>query len=313
MSRTAAHPAGPRHADGQSDGHGSSAPVDVNVIDPQIWPSSAARVDGVLHLGGLSVTALAAEHATPSLFLDEGDLRERAHAYASADVDAYYAGKAFLCTAVARWIDEEGLGLDVCTGGELAIALAADFPPARISLHGNNKSRAELQRAVDARVGHIIVDSFDEIDRLAVIAASAGVRQRVLVRVTVGVEAHTHEFIATAHEDQKFGFSLGSGDAAEAVRRVLALPSLELVGLHSHIGSQIFDTAGFEVAARRVVGLLAGLRDEHGIDLPELDLGGGLGIAYTPGDDPADLHEFAASLRTIVAYECGRQNLPVPR
>ncbi|HEY0359922.1 MAG TPA: diaminopimelate decarboxylase, partial [Mycobacteriales bacterium] len=178
---------------------------------------------------------------------------------------------------------------------------------------GNNKSTVELRRAVECGVGRVVLDSFAEIVRLADIAAEAGVRQKVLVRTTVGVEAHTHEFIATAHEDQKFGFSLGSGDAAEAVRRVLALPSLELVGLHSHIGSQIFDTAGFEVAARRVVGLLAGLRDEHGSDLPELDLGGGLGIAYTAGDDPADLHEFAASLRTIVAYECGRQGLPVPR
>src|SRR5206468_11812256 len=162
--------------------------------------------------------------------------------------------------------------------------LAADFPPARIALHGNNKSVQELTRAVEAGVGHVIVDSFDEIHRLTAVAATAGVRQQVYVRVTVGVEAHTHEFIATAHEDQKFGFSIASGAALEAARRVLMLPSLELVGLHSHIGSQIFDTAAFEVAAHRVVELLGTIRDVLGVTLPELDLGGGIGIAYVSDD-----------------------------
>ena len=175
-------------------------------------------------VGGVAVTDLVAEHGTPALFLDEDDLRSRARAYAQAfdGVDVYYAGKAFLCTTVARWIAEEGLGLDVCTGGELAVALAAGFPAERIALHGNNKSHAELQRAVNAGVGHVIVDSFDEIERLAAIAQDG---QRVLVRVTVGVEAHTHEFIATAHEDQKFGFSLRDGSAAKAVAAVLGAPT----------------------------------------------------------------------------------------
>jgi diaminopimelate decarboxylase len=280
-----------------------------------VWPRTAARVDGVLTVGGVDVRDLATEQGTPAFVLDEAEFRTRAREFrtAFAGADVYYAGKAFLCTGFARWIAEEGLNLDVCTGGELAVAVRAGFPPERLALHGNNKSVAELERAVEVGVGKVVLDSFAEIVRLAGVAEAAGVRQKVLIRTTVGVEAHTHEFIATAHEDQKFGFSLGSGDAAEAVRRVLTLPSLELVGLHSHIGSQIFDTAGFEVAAKRVVGLLAEIRDEHGVELPELDLGGGLGIAYTPDDDPADLHEFAASLRTIVAYECGRQDLPVPR
>ena len=313
MSRTAAHPAGPRHADGEFEAHGGSAPADVNVIDAAIWPSTAQRSAGVIEIGGRSVTDLVAEHGTPSLFLDECDLRERAHAYASADVEAYYAGKAFLCTAVARWIAHEGLGLDVCTAGELAVALAANFPPERISVHGNNKSIDELERAVAARVGHIIVDSFEEIERLASVAAQADVRQSVLVRVTVGVEAHTHEFIATAHEDQKFGFSLRDGAAAKAAAAVLGSNSLHLAGLHSHIGSQIFDTAGFEVAAHRVVELAGAIRDAHGVEVEEINLGGGLGIAYVSGDDPETPAQTIERLVAIVARECAALSLPRPR
>jgi diaminopimelate decarboxylase len=314
MSRNA-HPAGPRHGDVLPDPHPATAPLDANALDPAIWPTSARRVDGVLHLGGAPVTALADEHATPALFLDEDDLRARARAYMAAfqGVDVFYAGKAFLCTAVARWIEEEGLGLDVCTGGELAVALAAGFPAERIALHGNNKSVAELRRAVDAGVGRVIVDSFDEIARLADVAAAAGVRQRVLVRVTVGVEAHTHEFIATAHEDQKFGFSLRDGVAAQAVAAVLAAPSLELAGLHSHIGSQIFETSGFEVAAHRVVGLAATIRDVHGVQVDEINLGGGLGIAYVAGDDPESPKQTLERLSGIVELECAAVGLRAPR
>jgi diaminopimelate decarboxylase len=297
------------------DPHPSSAPADLNALDPAIWPVSARRVDGVLNLGGAPVTALVEEHGTPALFLDEDDVRSRARAYTAGfpGVDVYYAGKAFLCTAVAQWIDEEGLGLDVCTGGELAIAVAAGFPVERIAVHGNNKSVAELRRAVEARVGHIIVDSFDEISRLAEIASDVGVRQRVLVRVTVGVEAHTHEFIATAHEDQKFGFSLRDGSAARAVEAVLGAPSLDLAGLHSHIGSQIFETSGFEVAAHRVVGLAATIRDVHGLQVDELNLGGGLGIAYVPGDDPESPKQTLERLSGIVEVECAAVGLRPPR
>jgi diaminopimelate decarboxylase len=214
---------------------------------------------------------------------------------------------------VAGWIEQEGLSLDVSTGGELAIALRAGFPPERILLHGNNKSVDELTAALEAGVGRVVLDSDLEIARLAHTAERLGKRQAVYVRVTVGVEAHTHEFIATAHEDQKFGFSLASGAALEAARRVVMLPSLELVGLHSHIGSQIFDTAGFEVAAHRVVGLLATVRDALGITLPELDLGGGLGIAYTAADDPAEVMDVAKQLRQIVERECAVASLPLPR
>jgi diaminopimelate decarboxylase len=228
-------------------------------------------------------------------------------------MDVYYAGKAFLCRAVVRIIHEEGLYLDVCSGGELRTALAAGMPGERIGFHGNNKSVAELEWAVDAGVGRIILDSFHEIDRLTAIARERGVRPRVMVRVTVGVEAHTHEFIATAHEDQKFGFSLAGGAAAEAALRILDEDVLELRGLHSHIGSQIFDTSGFEVSARRVLALQAQIRDARRVDLPELDLGGGFGIAYTTQDDPAPPHELAKRLRKIVDGECEAFRLPVPR
>ncbi|MFF1870307.1 diaminopimelate decarboxylase [Kitasatospora herbaricolor] len=316
MSRSA-HPAGPRHGDVLPEGHYQAPPSDLNALDPNVWSRTVARgADGVVTVGGLDVRTLAAEHGTPAYLLDEDDFRARARAWRDAfgaGADVYYAGKAFLSKAIVRWLHEEGLNLDVCSQGELAVALAAGMPAERIALHGNNKSSDELEYAVKVGVGHIVVDSYQEIDRLAAIAAGQGVRQPVLIRITVGVEAHTHEFIATAHEDQKFGLSLSGGAAAEAVRQVLARPSLELRGIHSHIGSQIFDMAGFEVAARRVVGLLSEVRDEHGVELPEIDLGGGLGIAYTSEDDPREPAEIAAALAEIVRRECAAADLRAPR
>ncbi|MEV7025599.1 diaminopimelate decarboxylase [Kitasatospora sp. NPDC093558] len=316
MSRSA-HPAGPRHGDVLPEGHYQAPPADLNALDPKVWSRTVARdADGVATVAGIDVKTLAAEFGTPAYVMDEEDFRSRARAWRDAfgaDADVYYAGKAFLSKAIVRWLHEEGLNLDVCSAGELVVALAAGMPAERISLHGNNKSADELEHAVKAGVGHVVVDSYEEIERLAAIAARHGVRQPVLIRVTVGVEAHTHEFIATAHEDQKFGLSLTGGAAAEAVRRVLGHASLELRGIHSHIGSQIFDMAGFEVAARRVVGLLARIRDEHGVELPEIDLGGGLGIAYTSDDDPREPAEIAAALADIVRRECAAANLNAPR
>ncbi|GEB50509.1 MULTISPECIES: diaminopimelate decarboxylase [Streptomyces] len=328
MSRSA-HPAGPRHADVLPEGRypGSTAPpADLNSLDPQVWAQTVRRsADGAVSVGGLDVRALAEEFGTPAYILDEADFRARCRAWRSAfgeGADVYYAGKAFLSRAVVRWLHEEGLNLDVCSGGELATALDAGMPPERIALHGNNKSSEEIDRAVGAGVGRIVLDSFQEIARVAHAARRHGRRQPVQIRVTVGVEAHTHEFIATAHEDQKFGLALagsaahpeaGGGPAAEAVRRVLQLDDLELTGIHSHIGSQIFDMAGFEVSARRVVGLLTAVRDEHGVELPEIDLGGGLGIAYTAEDDPSAPHDIAKALRDIVTRECEAAGLAVPR
>lgn len=316
MSRSA-HPAGPRHADVLPEGHYSAPPTDLNALDPRVWARTVSRTpQGAVTIGGLDVRELAEEYGTPAYFLDETDFRARCRAWRDAfgpGADVFYAGKAFLSRAVVRWLYEEGLNLDVCSQGELSTALAAGMPPERIALHGNNKSTQELHRAIESGVGRIVLDSFQEIVRVAHIAAELGRRQPVQIRVTVGVEAHTHEFIATAHEDQKFGIALADGQAAEAVRRVLQLDSLELIGIHSHIGSQIFDTSGFEVAAHRVVELLRQVRDEHGVELPEIDLGGGLGIAYTPEDDPSEPQEIAKALGAIVTRECEGAGLAVPR
>ncbi|MFJ6572932.1 diaminopimelate decarboxylase [Streptomyces sp. NPDC091292] len=316
MSRSA-HPAGPRHGDVLPEGHYSAPPADLNALDPKVWAQTVRRgADGVVTVGGVPVTRLAEEFGTPAYFMDEQDFRARARAWRTAfgtGADVFYAGKAFLSRAVVRWLEEEGLNLDVCSGGELVTALGAGMPAERIAFHGNNKSSEEIERAVSSGVGRIVLDSFQEIVRVAHIAERLGKRQRVQIRVTVGVEAHTHEFIATAHEDQKFGIALAGGQAAEAVRRALKLDGLDVVGIHSHIGSQIFDMAGFEVAARRVVGLLARIRDEHGVELSEIDLGGGLGIAYTSDDDPRDPHEIAKALGEIVGRECEAAGLRTPR
>ncbi len=315
MSRVA-HPAGPRHGDVLPADHPPVPPDDLNALPAGIWPRRARRVDGVLTIGGADVRELAAEFGTPLYVCDEEDVRARCREYVDAfgpDARVFYAAKAFCCRAVLRWVHSEGLGVDVCTGGELEVALSAGVPPEQITLHGNNKTPEELSRAVAAGVGHIVTDSFEEIARLAYLADGAATRPNVLVRVTTGVEATTHEFMATAHDDQKFGFSLASGAADEAVRRVLASPGLSFAGLHSHIGSQIFDTAGFEVAAHRVVELAVRIRDEHGIEIAELDLGGGFGIAYTEEDDAPEVKDLAQSLRAIVDGQCRAAGLARPR
>ena len=224
-----AHPAGPRHAE---EIHHPGAPAkpagpdEILLLAPNVWPRNLVRgADGVVSIAGVTVTDLAAQFGTPLFVIDEDDFRSRCRDIAAAfggGEYVHYAAKAFLCSEVARWVDQEGLALDVATGGELAVALHADFPPERITLHGNNKSITELTAAVKAGVGHVVLDSMIEIERLDAIAGEAGIVQDVLVRVTVGVEAHTHEFISTAHEDQKFGLSLATGAAMDAVRRVFA-------------------------------------------------------------------------------------------
>lgn len=292
----------------------------MNAINPKIWPKGSTRnSSGVVEVGGIPVTEIADEFGTPVFLLDEEDFRGRARSWKAAFEQAfdsrasvYYAGKAFLCAAVAKWVDEEGLGLDVATGGEFAVALAGKFPAQRIAMHGNNKSVHEIDRAVAEGIGMIIIDSFHEIPRISNVAAARGVIQPVMVRVTPGVEAHTHEFIATAHEDVKFGFSISTGMAAEAVRQVLASGSLQFKGIHSHIGSQIFETSGFEVAAHRVISLLKEIKDEHGIEVDQLDLGGGYGIAYVDGDDPMTPEAIAKSLAAIVKSECANAGIAVP-
>lgn len=312
-----AHEAGALHADiGHKAPQWLRAPRDPNDLVAALWSTTAKKNgEGALEVGGVDVRELVAEHGSPAYVLDEEDFRARARAFKHAfkDFDVYYAGKAFLCTTVVRWVMEEGLNLDICSGGELAVALRAGADPKRLGFHGNNKSVPELARALDAGVGRIIVDSQYEISRLIELAAERNVVAPVMIRVTAGVEAHTHEYIATAHEDQKFGFSITSGAAFEAVARVNESPELELLGLHSHIGSQIFDSSGFEVAAKRVIALHARVSDELGVDMPELDLGGGFGIAYTTQDDPSDPAQLATEMGKIVEHECRAFGVEVPK
>jgi diaminopimelate decarboxylase len=323
----AAHEAGALHASGYGDVATVPAwlrpPTDVNELLPSLWSITVRRSgDGALTVGGLDVATLAERFGTPAYVLDEVDFRARAMAFkeafgaAFADLggaEVYYASKAFTCVGAARWIAEDGLGLDVCSAGELAVGLRGGVPAARMTLHGNNKLDDELRRALDIGIGRIAIDSLDEVDRIADLAAEIGVRARVLLRVTVGVEAHTHEYMSTAHEDQKFGLSLADGVAAAAIRRVLARPELELLGLHSHIGSQIFDTGGFEVAILRLLRLHADVAGEYGYVMPELDLGGGYGIAYTSAHDPLEPKMLADQMASIVRQECRCLGIDVPR
>ncbi len=297
-------------------------------LDRVLWPAGTRTgPDGAVSIAGVDLRALAAEHGTPAYVLDEADFRARARAFRDGfgaafaaigtEVDVYYAGKAFLCTAVARWAHEEGLRIDTATGGELAVALRAQVPGPDIGLHGNNKSDAEIGRALDAGVGRIVVDSLAEIDRVADAVAArpgrAGRRAPVMVRVTTGVHAGGHEYIATAHEDQKFGLSVTGGQAMTALLAVLARPELELIGLHSHIGSQILDPSGFEAAARVVLALRAELAARTGHLVPEVDLGGGYGIAYLPGDVPLDPARVAEDIAGVVDQTCADLATPLPR
>ncbi len=283
--------------------------------------SGNSSFDQELVIAGVSARALAKEFGTPLFVIDEPDFFERAVAWKSAlehhfGVTAgtvYYAGKSFLNKEIARWIHTIGIGLDVCSGGELAVATSVGFPMDRVELHGNNKSEVEIRAAITAGVGIIVMDSFHEIERVARIAAELQKIQRVYLRLTPGVEAHTHEFISTAHEDQKFGFSIASGAAWRAIEKSLEHSSLSLVGLHSHIGSQILINEGFEIAATRLIELLAKYRDHFDRQLPELDLGGGYGIAYLPGDSSLVASDVLGAIAAVVKSECEKHGLTVPK
>ena len=286
-----------------------------------VWSSQVSFENGHLHLSGISARALASEFGTPAFFLDETDFRNRAAAWGQALNDTfgenagtvYYAAKAFICVEVARWIAQAGIGLDVCTGGELAVALAAGFPPSKMELHGNNKSVAEIETAIENGVRTIVIDSLVEIERVAAAAKGRGKRQRVLLRFTPGIEAHTHESIATAHEDVKFGFSIASGAAWDAIVATRAHPEIELCGFHSHIGSQILSMDAFGIAADRLIGLLARYRDEFDQELPELDLGGGYGISYLSDDEALSPDQVLPALYKAVSAACAVRELKIPR
>lgn len=292
----------------------------MSAFDPAIFSKNSHLRDGALTIGGLSALELAEEFGTPLFVLDEADFKFRAATWKSALDQAfgaragsvYYAAKAFISKEVARWVAQAGIGLDVCSGGELAVALAVDFPSAKIELHGNNKSEAEIHRAITEGVGTIVIDSFLEVERVARIATELNKVQKVYIRVTPGVEAHTHEFISTAHEDVKFGFSLASGAAWQAILSIESHPSLALSGLHSHIGSQIFKSEGFAAAAKKLINLLALYRDHFNRELPELDLGGGYGIAHLPGELTLDPFLVLQELSKVVTTECLAVNIAIP-
>ncbi|WP_240629658.1 diaminopimelate decarboxylase family protein [Specibacter cremeus] len=371
-------------------------PGDLNALTPAMWARDVARNDdGGLAVGGTGVESLKEQFGTPLFVLSETDFRARARLFKESfdeafaqlcgGVDVYYAGKSFLCTEVARWVESEGLRLDTCSGGELAVAARAGLPGEKLGLHGNNKSDAEIGRALDMRLGRIVVDSLHELARVAAIAARRGEVARVMLRLTPGVHAHTHEFIATAHEDQKFGLSMVSttgdracrdqvstgsttgdracrdqvstgsttgdracrdqvstssttGDracrdqvstgsttgvstgsttemsAAEAaVVAAKDADSIELLGFHAHIGSQIFEPDGFEMAARRLLTFTDAMQRKYGITLPELDLGGGYGIAYTAADTPRPTADIAKAMAAVVRETCDELGLACPR
>jgi diaminopimelate decarboxylase len=284
-----------------------------------MW-SSSVTTGAELSIAGITAKELAKEFGTPTFFIDEADFRARALAWNAALQEAfgdkagtvYYASKAFSCTEVARWIKDLGIGIDVSTGGEMAVALAGGIDPKKIEVHGNNKSVAEIEKAISVGVETIVIDSMYEIDRVATAAAKAGKVQRVLLRLTPGIEAHTHESIATAHEDVKFGFSIASGAAWAAITAVHGQASLELRGFHAHIGSQIFGFESFEILAERFVTFLAKYRDEFKKELPELDLGGGYGIAYLENDVTVVPRDAMQALANAVKNHCATFNLQLP-
>ncbi len=286
-----------------------------------LWSKNISIKNAELQCSGISASSLAAEFKTPAFFLDEDDFRTRAlnwnaelsKAFGPQAGRVYYAAKAFICVEVARWIADLGIGIDVCTGGELAVALKGGIKGENIEVHGNNKSIEEIEQAVAAGVGTIVIDSLFEIERVATAAKSAGKTQKVLLRLTPGIEAHTHESIATAHEDVKFGFSIASGAAWQAILETKKYASLELRGFHSHIGSQILETEPFGIAAQRLIELLSKFNQEFGQQLPELDLGGGYGIAYLDDESEIQAADVLGSLASQVKQACAQYSLDVPK
>ena len=281
--------------------------------------TSENQYGGALSIAGCSAEKLVKEYGSPIFVLDQDDFFVRTKAWQTALNESfgtgklYYAAKSFICVEVAKWLKELKVGLDVCTGGELAVALAADFPASDIEFHGNNKSVAEITTAIKNGVGTIVIDSFDELSRVAKIASDFKKVQKVYLRLTPGIDAHTHEFISTAHEDVKFGFSIASGDAQIAIDKCMAESSLNLAGIHCHIGSQIFEVSGFELAAQRLVSVLAAFRDKYSKELAELNIGGGYGIAYTKNESGISPAQVIPAIAQVIKSECAKAKLSVPK
>jgi diaminopimelate decarboxylase len=275
-----------------------------------VFPDTAEVAEGRLAIGGCDAAALARRFGTPLIVFDRATFEARAHSFgaALAPERVFYAAKAFCCVAACELVDSLGLSLDVCTGGELSTALASGFPAERILFHGNNKSFAELAAAKEAGLGRIVADSFEELERIA----QAGIRSKLLVRITPGVEAHTHEFVQTGQEDSKFGFTLVDDVALEAVKRADEVPGCELVGLHAHIGSQIFELAAFDLAVKRLADFAATAKERLSFETRELNLGGGLGIAHTKDEITPDPAEAVGRMVAAVSREFSSRGLSIP-
>lgn len=290
-------------------------PAVTTSADLSVWPASTTEQRrGDLAVGGVPLAEVADRFGTPVYVLDEAEVRDRCRTYRHAfpDAEVLYAAKAFLCRAMVHWMQEEGLGLDVCSAGELELAVTTGFPSERIVLHGNAKSPRDLDTALRLGVGRIVIDSPSEIARLAAAVGPDG-HQKVMVRVVPGISAGGHAKIRTGTDDQKFGLSISDGYAQHAIARILDQPQLELTGMHCHLGSQITSVKPYPLAVRRMVGLMARLHEQHGLVLTELDLGGGHGIAYRPGEQALDLTTLARKVRTELTEACAAAGLPVPR
>lgn len=295
-------------------------PSEINALDQRVWSRhTKRRATGELEVAGVAASDLATRFGTPLYVIDEDDFRARATAAKTALGDAakkigteakiYYAGKAFLSTEIVRWIDELGLNIDVASGGELAAALAAGIDPSRIGLHGNNKSIREIGRAVTAGVGAIVIDSEIEIERIASAAGAQDAIQPVRLRVNTGVHANTHDFLATAREDQKFGISIA--DAPALVEKIRSHSHLKFLGFHQHIGSQIYSVEGFVESTKRLIELHAATL--AGGEVAELNLGGGFGINYKPADKAPNIGYFADAICAVVAEQCAKRGIAVPK
>ena len=290
--------------------------TDFNELPAHVWPRNASRQeDGVVTVAEVPLPDLAEEFQTPLYVFDEDDFRSRcqdmARAFGGPD-HVHYASKAFISKKVVQWVNEEGLCLDAAALNELKIALAAEFPAARITAHGNNKDEEYLRLCVDSGVGHVVIDNEQELEELNRIAGEAGVVQPVMIRVKPGVDAHTHEFVATSHEDQKFGISLATGAAFAAAKRCLEVDNLHLSGLHCHVGSQVFNAEGFKLAAERVLELYRQIHTELGVDLAELDLGGGFGIPYMPYEEALDIDRVAKDMLRAVDQTAEELDIKAP-
>lgn len=298
---------------------------------PDLWSwTTLRRPDGELEIGGVAASVLAREFGTPAFVLDRADLAGRAQVWATAMAeefwegygmaggDAFYAGKAFLCSDVVRVVSRAGMGIDTASLGELTLALRAGADPAMVGLHGNNKLDEEIELALSAGEGagiaRIFVDSLGEVEQIAAVARRLGTRARVMVRLKTGIHAGGNEYIATSHEDQKFGVSVADGSALEVVAAIAARPELELLGFHNHIGSQILGTEAFVAAVRVVLEFRARVERELGLATPEVDLGGGVGIAYTGVDAaPTPVIEVVRAIAAAVREVCGELGTSIPR